>query len=381
MRASLASPSAFAVLLLVAHGALSSQTQSTRPLSSRVENTTRWPEGSPEDHGIDAAALQALYSDMSQEPHHDLKGIVILRDGYLVSEHYFNGDSADTLHDIRSATKSITSLLMGIAIQKGLVHSVDDSIGLYLPDLPRDGKQRIAIRDLLNMRSGLDANDEDPSTAGNEDRLDQSSNWIRSVYAVPMKRQPGETYVYCSINAFMTGAIVENASHMPLDRFAAKNLFIPLGITQYRWRHVPVDRITGQGNLEITTRDEAAVGEFILNDGVARKRRILDHGWIAKSVKSQVAISDSDPYADFYGYMWYTKAEPVSDHTVEVHFASGNGGNKIYVIPSLHMVVAITSSAYGRGYGQRRSQDTLLKILSATNPDDHATAHSRSGKS
>jgi CubicO group peptidase (beta-lactamase class C family) len=118
MRASLASPSAFAVLLLVAHGALSSQTQSTRSLSSRVENTTRWLQGSPEDHGIDAAALQALYSDMSQEPHHDLKGIVILRDGYLVSEHYFNGDSADTLHDIRSATKSITSLLMGIAIQK-----------------------------------------------------------------------------------------------------------------------------------------------------------------------------------------------------------------------------------------------------------------------
>ena len=104
----------------------------------------------------------------------------------------------------------------------------------------------------------------------------------------------------------------------------------------------------------------------MLGDGIVNGRRILNRDWIAKSLASQVAISDSDPYADFYGYMWYTKAEPVGDHRVEVHFASGNGGNKIYIIPSLHMVLAITSSAYGQGYGQRRSQDILLKVLAAT---------------
>ena len=79
-----------------------------------------------------------------------------------------------------------------------------------------------------------------------------------------------------------------------------------------------------------------------------------------------MAISDSDPYADFYGYMWYTKAEPVGAHNVEVHFASGKRGNKIYIVPSLRMVVAVTSSAYGQSHGQRRSQDILLKILAAT---------------
>lgn len=87
---------------------------------------------------------------MTQEPNHDLKGIVIVRDGHLVSEHYFNGDSAISLHDIRSAKKSVTSLLMGIAIQKGLVHSVDDAISLYLPGLPKDRKEKITIKDLLN---------------------------------------------------------------------------------------------------------------------------------------------------------------------------------------------------------------------------------------
>ena len=87
------------------------------------------------------------------------------------------------------------------------------------------------------------------------------------------------------------------------------------------------------------------IGELMLNDGVVNGRRRVSHEWIAMSLASQVAISDSDPYADSYGYMWYTKAEPIGSHNIEVHFASGKGGNKIYIVPSLHMVVAITSSA------------------------------------
>lgn len=348
--------------------AISAQAPDKTSLGTRPDSGNRWKTESLSEAGIDAAALDSIYSEMTQDPHHDLKGIVILRDDKLVSERYFNGDSADSLHDIRSATKSFTSLLMGIAVQQGLVHSVDDSIASYLPGLPKDGKEKIKIKDLLNMRSGLDANDEDPATPGNEDRLDESSDWIRTVYSVPMKRDPGEKYVYCSINAFLTGAIIEDVSHTSLDSFAKTNLFAPLGIQQYQWRRLPINRGTGQGNLDITTRDEAAVGEFMLNDGVVNGHRILNHDWIEKSLAKQVAISDSDPYADFYGYMWYTKAEPVRDHKVEVHFASGNGGNKIYIVPSLHMVVAITSSAYGHGYGQRRSQDILLKILAASRP-------------
>ena len=313
---------------------------------------------------IDFAALDALYADMEKEQHHDLKGIVIVQNGALLSEHYFNGDTATTPHDIRSATKSLTSLLMGIAIDKQVVHGVDDPISQYFPGLPKDGKEKITIKDLLNMRSGLDADDEDPATPGNEDRLDESSDWIKSVYAIPMKRKPGEKYLYCSVNAFLTGAIVENAAKTALDDFARTNLFSPLNIQNFRWRHVPINRTAGQGNLEITARDAAALGQLMLNDGVVDGKRLVSHEWVTNSLASQVPISDSDPYSDFYGYMWYTRAEPVGDRKVLVHFASGNGGNKIYIVPSLHMVVAITSSAYGTRWGQRRSQDILLRILS-----------------
>jgi CubicO group peptidase (beta-lactamase class C family) len=335
------------------------------PFQTKPLGGIEWSQEESAKSGIDGSAIGSLYSEMAEEPHHDLKGVVIVRNGRLVSEHYFNGDSVDTLHDIRSATKSITSLLMGITIQKRLVHSVNDSIALYLRGLPQDGKEKITIKDLLNMRSGLDADDEDPSTPGNEDNLDKSSDWIRTIYAVPVRGAPGTKYNYCSINAFLTGAIIENANHVPLDEFAKVNLFEPLGIQDYRWRHVPVNRITGQGNLSITARNMAAIGELVLNEGMVNGQQLVSRDWITRSLTSQVAISDSDPYADSYGYMWYTKAEPANGHSIEVHFASGNGGNKIYIVPSLHMVIAITSSAYNTHYGQRRSQDILWKILTA----------------
>jgi CubicO group peptidase (beta-lactamase class C family) len=325
----------------------------------------RWRPKQPQHSKMDVAAIDALYREMELESHHDLKGIVIVRDGQLISEHYFNGDSADTLHDIRSATKSITSLLMGSTIEKKYIQNASDPIARYLPGLPQDGKEKIRIQDLLNMRSGLNADDNDPSTPGNEDRLDESSDWMKSAYAVPVKRPPGETYLYCSLNAFLIGAIVENATGQPLDSFAKTNLFAPLGVRDFRWRHVPVNRTTGQGNLEITARDAAAIGELILNEGTVEGHRVLSRDWIRNSLASQVPIAQSDPYADSYGYMWYTKAEPVAGRKITVHFASGNGGNKIYIVPSLHVVVAITSSAYGTSWGQRRSQAILLRLLAA----------------
>ncbi len=325
-----------------------------------------WSSSKAGNDGVETSTVEALYAEITEDQHKDLKGIVILRDGHLVSERYFNGDTASTLHDIRSATKSITALLMGIAIQRGLVHSVNDSIALYLPGLPADGKEKITIKDLLNMRSGLDADDDDPKTPGDEDNLDKSADWLKAIYSVPIKEPAGRTYNYASINAFLTGTIVENTSHMPLDRFADSNLFRPLGIDQETWRHVPVNRVTGQGNLSITTRDLAAIGELVLNEGRVEGKQIVPKGWIAECTAKQVVSSARDPYSDYYGYMWYTKAERVDNDTIEVHFASGNGGNKAYVVPSLRMVVAITSSAYSTNYGQRRSQGILLKILSAT---------------
>lgn len=330
-----------------------------------AQGSANWPVSSPQSAGISQMALDSLRARLQEDPNRDLKGVVVLRHGRLAVEWYFNGDDQTTLHDIRSATKSITATLMGIAIDHHLIGGVNDPIGKYLPGLPNDGKQAIRIRDLLTMRSGLAADDDDPDSPGNEDRLDQSTDWMRSMFAVPVKTPPGQNYLYCSLNAFIAGAIVENASGVPLDQFAGKYLFSALGIDDFKWRRVPVNRVAGQGNLYITTRDEAAIGQLFLQNGRWRNQQLVNAKWVRDSFSSLVPISAVDPYADFYGYMWYTRAEPVEGRSVMVHFASGNGGNKIYVVPSKDMVVAITSSAYHKGYGQRRSQDIFLHILAA----------------
>ena len=320
------------------------------------------------DQALDQNALDTLYGRLADDPNKDIKGVVVLRHDKLVSEAYFNGDNADTLHDIRSATKSITSLLVGIAIKRGLIRSEDDSIAKYLPGLPRDGKENIAIHDLLTMRSGLDADDTDSTSPGAEDNLDKSSDWIKTIYQVPMKRRPGEKYVYSSINAFLAGAIVQHAAGERLDIFARRTLFEPMGITRFAWRQIPIGQTAGQGNLQITARDFAKFGILVLHKGEYGGHQIIDPDWIEKSTASRVDIAAVDPYADQYGYMWYSKTQRLGERDIEVHFASGNGGNKIYVVPSLDMVIAITSSAYNQAYGQRRSQDILLALLAAAQP-------------
>lgn len=313
-----------------------------------------------------APSLQSILNAQAADLHHDLKGVVVQQHGKTLAEAYFSGDGPTTLHDIRSATKSFTALLMGIAIDRHLVHSVDDPIGRYLPSLKSDAGTTVTIKDLLNMRSGLDSDDQDPSALGAESRLDSAPDWAAAAFAVPLKRSPGAKYVYSSLNAFLTGAIVESTSRMPLDAFAKNELFGPLGIRDFEWRHLADGRTTGQGNLQITTRDLARVGQLMLDGGRASGRQIVPKQWVDESLACQVTISDVDKYADCYGYMWYTKTENVDGHDILVHFASGNGGNKIYIVPSLDMIVAITSSAYNQPYGQQRSHQILLDVLAAT---------------
>ena len=313
--------------------------------------------------------MTALFDQQRQAPEKDLKGVIVLVDDQIVSEQYFNGDDADTLHDIRSATKSVTSLLAGIAIDRKLIHNVDQRLSELLPSVNSPDKSAVRLRDLLTMRSGLAANDDQPGLPGNEDRLDESQDWMSFALHVPMKSVTGKDYAYASLNAFLVGAIVEKAAGMGLQEFAAGSLFSPLGITRYEWRRGPKGEGVGQGNLKLRLQDVAKIGQLVLHHGEFGKKRIVSGGWVQASLSSLVPISNVDRYADYYGYMWYTKTFPVGNGSVIVHFASGNGGNKIYVVPAYRMVVAITSSAYGKGYGQARSQQILEWVLASTKTD------------
>jgi CubicO group peptidase (beta-lactamase class C family) len=333
-------------------------------LAAGLNGWLAW-SGLAQPRRVEGDALRTLVEDLRTDPRGDLNAVVIVREGRLVAEGYFNGEDEHTLHDIRSAAKSITSTLVGIAIDRGLIGSVDDPIGMYLPGVGGD-QRRIRVRDLLTMRSGLAADDRDRASPGNENRLDESRNWLTFALALPMPDRPGAVYHYASVNAFLAGAVVEKVSGLPLDRFAERYLFSPLGIRTFVWRRGPQDRVAGQGNLRITARDAARIGELFLDRGEHHGRRIVSAGWIQRSLSAQVSISSVDPYADAYGFMWYTKSEIVDGRPTTVHFASGNGGNKIYIVPASRLVIAITSSAYDTDYGQKRSHAILRRVLATT---------------
>lgn len=183
--------------------------------------------------------------------------------------------------------------------------------------------------------------------------------------SVPRADPPGTRYRYNSLTAYTAGIVVAKATGRSLADFARTSLFEPLGIRSWRWASDSAGFTKSQGNLSLTTREFATIGEMVRGDGLYRGRRIISTNWLRSALAPKVAISQNDPYADGYGYFWYSKVQQIGGKPVPVSFASGNGGNKIYVIPSHHMVVAITSSAYGHGYGQRRSQAILQAILSA----------------
>ncbi|GAA0770509.1 beta-lactamase family protein [Ideonella azotifigens] len=313
----------------------------------------------------EAPLLAQVLQRWDEEPHHDLRSVVVMHQGRIVAERYFNGETAETLHDVRSAGKSVTSLLVAMAVDQGKIRSLADPVQAYWTAAKGSAIGDVALSDVLTMRSGLAAFDEDPVSAGQEDKLDDAADPLGFALGVPRADPPGTVYRYNSLTAYVAGLVVEQASGLPLRDFARVNLFEPLGIRQWRWDADVAGHTKGQGNLWLTARGMAALGELVRNKGEYQGRRVISEDGVAQMLQPRVAISTVDPYADGYGYFWYFKAMPVGERRLPVWFASGNGGNKVYVLPEQALVVTVASSAYGRGYGQRRSQEILHAVLTA----------------
>lgn len=294
-----------------------------------------------------------------------LQGVVVLRDGQRVAERYYNGATADSLNDVRSAGKSITALLATIAMDRGAIASASDPVVRYWKEADRSALGRASVDDLLTMRSGLSAEDEDPASPGQEDRLDAAADPVAFLLAVPAKEAPGKTWRYNSLTSYAAGLVIGQATGMDLGAFASTALFEPLGIAAWRWDKDAAGHTKGQGNLWLSARSLATIGEMVRCGGEYRGRRVVSAGGTEALMQPRVAIAAKDPYADQYARSWYYKVHAVGGQRVPVWFASGNGGNKIYVVPQLRLVVAVTSQAYGRGHGQRRSQAILQSLLQA----------------
>jgi CubicO group peptidase (beta-lactamase class C family) len=317
--------------------------------------------GTPESQGLDSAVLaEALdYVRANRIPLHSF---LLIRNGVIVLDAYFYPYSGRELHDVASVTKSFTSAAVGIAIEKGLVKSVDEKVLSILPVAnaasdPR--KWRLSIRHLLTMTSGLDCDTEGGERALASMR--RSDDWAAFALALPMRADPGSQYAYCSCNNHLLSSMVTAVTGESLLQFAQKNLLQPIGVTDVIWPPDPKGRTHGWGDLHLHPRDMARFGLLYLQQGRWRDARLVPESWVRESSKAAVTVRQGVGY----GLSWWinTARPPIFE-------AVGRGGNRISLLPKENIVVVFT----GGGADTDRIAPFLFRAIRSETaiPDNRA---------
>ncbi len=296
-----------------------------------------YPVSSLEAEGLQSAPFVELEQRFATGPSPD--GLVVLRNGKVVYEFYGHGFDREDLHDLRSATKSVTSLLVGIAVEQG----ADPGAALAdsFPEIPFD--PRLTPADLLAMRSGLDCDDWDPSSPGQEDRMYRKNDWVRHTLALPQKDAPNSVTRYCTGGVVVLGAWLERSTHTAVPEFASENLFDPLGIRSWSWANTPEGGTDTGGHLMLRPLDFARIGQLVSDRGTIDGHRLVPEVWIDATTSGKNTLGDSR-----YGDLWWSNTFTVRGTPIEVVFARGNGGQMLFIAPSLQLVAAFTGGFYNR---------------------------------
>ncbi len=320
------------------------------------QDTYRYAQPKQLDDGLKTSNLKSFRIDTTRVHHffnqakngkNKLHSVLLLKDDQLIIEEYFNNHTANIPHDLRSTTKSIRSILMGIAIDKGFIDHVNDPISKYLKKpVPQKNidtrKEKITIKHLLTMSTGLECNDWDKKSKGQEDKVYRKKDWLQYTLDLPMVNEPGTVSKYCSMGAMLVAEIISQASGMAIDKFADKYLFSELGITNIRWGHTSDKKVIPSGKrLYMTSRDMAKLGLLILHQGKWNKKQIVSQQWIEEATTPKTKITGID-----YGYLWWNIPFAVNKKVLMSKTATGNGGQYIMVIPELNMVAVYTGGAY-----------------------------------
>ncbi len=313
--------------------------------------------------GLDSSRFGLLKARIIDGTFKDINSIIVVKHSKILIEEYFNGANPYALHDIRSAGKSFTSALVGIAIDKGLIKGVDERLLSYFPGVecsndwnPR--KDDITLKHVLSMSFGLAEPGEFPAW---ENARWYTVHWIGDVLCQPIEYEPGSRFDYDSAAPALFGPIIEQVSGMSVGQFAENFLFEPLGIERYRWFILPGGQEYTGGNYRIRPRDMARFGQLYLQKGTWNGEQLISKEWVEESTRAHLlANAQLDRH---YGYYWWRERFPIDNRWIETYFASGNGGNKIYVFPTEDLIVVITASAYDQSYGHPQVRMMMNKYI------------------
>ena len=286
-----------------------------------------------------------------------VQSIVIQKDGEMIVERFTGNMNATRPVNIKSASKSVLSLLIGIAIDKGYIESVNQTIDEFFPEYfnanPDPEKASITIQDLLTMRSGLET-----TSFRNYGRWVLSSNWADFALNQPMTDTPGGEMIYSTGTSHLLSVILTRASGISTREFGNRYLFRPLGISIGGWDRDPQGYYMGGNNMAISPKGLIKIGALIMNVGQYNGEQIVSREWVLESTEIYTR-SNFNPYN--YGYMWWRKQ--VTGY--EVFFAWGNGGQYIMILPELDTVISITSNLASNS-GSRRYQREIFQFLGDT---------------
>ncbi|MCI0443986.1 beta-lactamase family protein, partial [bacterium] len=320
------------------------------------EAQSDWEVATTDSVGLDAAKLKSMEEAIKSDQFKKITSIVIARNGKLAYETYFGDNTKATPMDTRSCTKTITSMLVGIAIDQGKL-KLSSPVFSYFPEKqpvenPDPRKNKITVEDFLTMSSILECDDWNDYSRGNEERMYLIEDWLKFTLNLPVKgysmdqkpeNQPYErSFSYCTAGVFTLGAVLQKTTEIKTADFAKKFLFDPLNIQNAGWQFSPLGLAMTGGGLRLQSRDLLKLGQLYLNGGTWKGKRIVPEQWVKTSTQPHAKIDDQTEY----GYLWWLKKFKAADKSYACYYMSGNGGNKIAVFPELGSVVVLTSTNY-----------------------------------
>ncbi|NOY27913.1 MAG: serine hydrolase [Oligoflexia bacterium] len=307
----------------------------------------------PADQGLDSAMLDDAVTVLDGKPY--INSLLVMRGGDLVLEHYFHGSAADDSNNVHSASKSVLGLLVGIAIEQGDIDGIDQPVSELLPDLfdgKSETKRAITVGNLLTMSAGF-AWIEDQS----EGSIERTDDWLQTIVDLPLDSTPGTQFNYSTIQTHLMGAALAHATGQSLCDYAHDQIYTPLGIAAERWGRDPQGYFSGGFNVYLTARELLRFGKLVLDRGAADGQQLVPASWVDDATSRQ--ITDAGNY--YYGYYFWLRRG--ADTPLDI--AWGYGGQLVYVIPDVDMVVVITTNTRDYGVEYDGADLVLERIVGA----------------
>jgi CubicO group peptidase (beta-lactamase class C family) len=320
------------------------------PINSLTDEHV-WPYSPPQAQHLNSSKLEQMIQEIKSGSYGSINSMLIIRNGYLVLERYFRGEERNSPHPIYSVTKSITSALIGVALDQQKISTLQERVLKFFPEYKNIknlsiAKQQITLKDILTMSAGFTWNEwgtayEDPHNPIN--LILQSDDWIKYILDLPMSYTPGTHFTYNSGCTMLLSGIIKNKTGFSAENFAIENLFRPLSISLFEWDNGPQD-ITNTGwGLKMRAYDMAKIGYLYLQNGKWDERQLISESWVKSSTTKSMDIQGK--YS--YGYHWWLlPINNLDGHIPEsddIFFAWGHRDQFIFIIPVLNMVVVSTA--------------------------------------